>query len=337
MKSFNFNYEEVRQQFLDFLLKLEIQPYDNSDIIFDGELHRYRIHDDKPYNKSGAFLVHTDGWPAGYVQDWRSGIKENWRYDASGLPDDQRKYFDSAEYRKKCEEQERKAEHERASKRAAKTELARQLWNRLKNAPETHPYLLRKHIKGYGLAYNPNTNCLAVPLRDIKGMLQSIQWIPAEEDKHKLFFEGAELKGAFFSLELDTINHPQTYDGVILIGEGYATMSKLNELTNLPIVAAMSCFRLEEITNIIHNSYPKAHIILAADNDHQTERKREHNPGLFHARSVAKKSSLKTSFTHSSNLTKTAQTGMTLLCFTATRKPLHCSFRLSIMPCYRLT
>ena len=289
MKSFNFNHEDVRQQFIDFMHSLGIQPYDERDLIFDGELHRYRVHDDKGYSKSGAYKVHTDGWPAGFVQDWRKGIKEDWKYDVSNLTDEQRTYFNSEKYKKKCEEEHKKAEQERAYRRATQTEKARQLWNRLEQAPDNHPYLLRKHIKGWGLAYNPNTKCLAVPLRDIKGMLQSIQWIPAEEGKLKLFFEGAELKGAFFSFELDTIDYPQTYSGVILIGEGYATMIKLHELTNYPIVAAMSCYRLEEIAKVIHDTYPKAKIILAADNDHETNATRGLNPGIFHAQAVRKK------------------------------------------------
>ena len=246
MKSFNFNYEDVRQQFLNFLQSLDIQPHDERDIIFDGELHRYRIHDDKQGQKSGAYNIHTDGWPAGFVQDWRKGIKENWKYDASGLADEQRTYFNSEEFKKKCEDEHKKAEQKRAYRRTVQTEKARQLWDRLITAPSNHPYLLRKNIKPLGVAYNPNTKCLAVPLRNIKGQIMSIQWIPAEEDKHKLFFEGAELKDAFFSYELDTIEHKDTYNDFILLGEGFATMAKLHELTHYPVVAAMTCFRLEE-------------------------------------------------------------------------------------------
>ena len=164
MKSYSFNFEEVRKQFLDFLLSLGIQPHDERDIIFDGTLHRYRIHDDKPSCKSGAYLIHTDGWPAGFVQDWRSGIQQNWKFNIGELPTEQQSYFQSDAYKKKCEEQQRKAEKERAYRRSVQTEKARQLWDRLKLAPDNHPYLLRKHIKAWGVAYNPDTKCLAVPL-----------------------------------------------------------------------------------------------------------------------------------------------------------------------------
>ena len=72
----NFDYSNIRRQVLEFLAKLSIQPYNDSDIVLDGNLHRFRVHGDKPSEKSGAIVIHTDGWPAGYVQDWHKGIQE---------------------------------------------------------------------------------------------------------------------------------------------------------------------------------------------------------------------------------------------------------------------
>ncbi len=294
MKQYNFNLENVRQQVIEFMQRVDSCPQNltASTLILDGEIHRYSTREDKRGEKSGAYCIHSDGWPAGFVQDWRKGIKEYWKYDvgiASTLTDEQRTYFNSEEFKKKCEDEHKKAEQKRAYRRTVQTEKARQLWDRLITAPSNHPYLLRKNIKPLGVAYNPNTKCLAVPLRNIKGQIMSIQWIPAEQDKHKLFFEGAELNGAFFSYELDTINFPEGYNDFILLGEGFATMAKLHELTHYPVVAAMTCFRLEEVAKVIHDAYPKAKIILSADNDHETEKKRGHNPGLFHADAVGKK------------------------------------------------
>ena len=285
MKQFNFDFEDVRLQFLKFLQSLDVQPYDQHDIFFDGTLHRYRIHDEKQGHKSGAYLVHTDGWPAGYVQDWRTGLKENWKYDASTLNDEQRKYFNSDEFKKKAEEEHRKAEEKRRKKRANQSERARIFFDTLKQAPDDHPYLLHKNVKPYGIAYNHASKCLAVPLRDISGKLLSIQWIT--EDGQKLFFEGAELKGALFSIDMFTIDN--NYEGIILIGEGVATMLKVYDLTGYPCAAVMSCFRLEELAAIIHKNYPLAKIIITADNDWKTAQKRGQNPGLFYAGGVCKK------------------------------------------------
>ena len=282
----NFDYEDIRRQVLEFLASLNIQPYDESDIVLDGALHRYRIHDDKQGQKSGAICIHTDGWAAGFVMDWRKDLRENWRYDISGLniDDEQRAYYNSEEYRKKCEEESRKKEEERQAKRLKFSERARREFDRLPEPPEEHAYLQRKNVKAYGLHYDSSTGNLAVPLRRINGLVFSIQWIPAAEDRHKLFYEGAEMSGAFFSIGLETLK--MNPEATILLGEGYATMSKVYELTGQPVVAAMSCHRLKEIAKILRETYPDARIVITADNDHETEARSERNPGLLHARLV---------------------------------------------------
>lgn len=282
----NFDYGDIHRQVLEFLGSLGIQPYDERDIVLDGELHRYRIHDDKPGQKSGAICIHTDGWAAGFVMDWRKDLRENWRYDISELDisDEQRAYYNSDEYRQKCEDEHRKKEKERESRRLAASERARREFERLGEAPEDHAYLKRKNVKSYGLRYDASKGNLAVPLRRINGLVFSLQWIPAADDKHKLFYEGAETSESFFSIGLETLNlNPNQ---TILLGEGYATMAKVYELTGQPVVAAMSCHRLKDIAKVLHEAYPEAKIIVTADNDHKTESRTEINPGMKYANLV---------------------------------------------------
>jgi putative DNA primase/helicase len=112
----SFSYDDIRKQVLNFMTSLEIQPYDERELIFDGEIHRYRIHNEKRGHTSGAICIHTDGWPAGFVMDWRKGVKELWKYDASRLGQDQLTYFNSDEFKKKCAEQEKKANEQRKKK-----------------------------------------------------------------------------------------------------------------------------------------------------------------------------------------------------------------------------
>ena len=142
----NFDYNDILKQVLAFMAKVGIEPYSESDIVLTGELKRFRTREDKPSETSGAVLIHLDGWPAGYVQDWRKGIKENWKYDIEGLDEEQRKYFGSEEYKKKCEEKERKAREEREFRQAEASDAARRLWERLSPAPTNHPYLVRKNV-----------------------------------------------------------------------------------------------------------------------------------------------------------------------------------------------
>ena len=284
-----FDYNDIYKQVLDFLAKLGIEPYDTSDIVLDGNLHRFRTRDDTSGEKSGAIIIHADNWPAGYIQDWRKGIQEYWKYDISGLDEEQRTYFNSEEFKKKCEEQERKAREERKAEQLKASEAARRLWDRLPPAIGDHPYLIRKNVCSIAwigdteaLRYNPNTKCLAVPLRDISGRVMSIQWIP--EEGHKMFFEGASLTGAFWSINLYKLEYDPK--GTILLGEGFATMAKIYELTGKPCVAAMSCYSLGKIARILREKYPEAKIIITADNDHETKRKHGRNPGLLYAQNV---------------------------------------------------
>ena len=286
-----FEYNDILKQVLEFLAKLGIEPYDESELILDGELHRFRLRDDKPSEKSGAIKIHIDGWPAGFVQDWRKGTKENWKYDISGLDDEQRKYFNSEEYRKKSEEQQRRARKKREAEHLRAADAANRFWERLEFAPEQHPYSVRKHIPCFTeecLRYNPKTKCLAVPLTNIAGRVCSIQWIA--EEGHKTFCARTSIDGLFWSVWL--LNLDKAYTGVILLGEGFATMAKVFELTKKPCVAAMSCYSLEEIARILREAFPEAKIIITADNDWETERKHDRNPGLLYANVVANSSIL---------------------------------------------
>ena len=147
-------------------------------------------------------------------------------------------------------------------------------------APENFPYLKAKNIPCYGLRWRPDLKKIAVPLRDINGNIQSIQWIDA--DGPKRFFENAKYTGAFFSVGLDLLKYEQYSKSPILIGEGYATMATVHELTGYPCVAAMSCGNLRAVAEALKGKYPKQLIIFLADNDHHTEG----NPGLTHARNV---------------------------------------------------
>ena len=72
----NFDLGDIQRQVFAFLDKLDIRPYDEHDIVLDGDLHRFRIHDDKQGQKSGAICIYTDGWPAGFVMDERKLPRE---------------------------------------------------------------------------------------------------------------------------------------------------------------------------------------------------------------------------------------------------------------------
>ena len=70
---------EIERQVLLFMSKIGASPASYENLILDGQLHRYDVDGDKRGKKNGAYIIHTDGYPAGYVQNWKTGVKENWR------------------------------------------------------------------------------------------------------------------------------------------------------------------------------------------------------------------------------------------------------------------
>ena len=273
-----FDSHDVIQQVLRFAEAHNIF-FDTDTMYVDGQIHRIKTREDKKGGKSGAYCIYMDGVPAGFVQDWRKGIKENWHYDMSDIDDEQRRYFTSEEFRKKCEEQERIAAEKRRQACIAASGKARILFDTLKTADDNHPYLKRKNVHAYNIAVYSDVGSLAIPLRTITGKLMSIQWI--DKDGSKSFFPGASLDNAFFSIDLFTAG--EGYDGVILLGEGYATMAKIYELTGYPCVAAMSCHRLDEIAHLLRAKFPNCKLVITADNDKATEIKTGRNPGRIYS------------------------------------------------------
>lgn len=284
----NYTFEEtdIQRQVLDFMLRCGIIPKDTNYVVRpDGLLHRFPVDGDKHSERSGAYCIYGNNpgeWPAGWVQDWRKGIKLNWKFEASSqLSEKEKSYFKSDEYRKLAEERYRKEEEQREAKRLEMSERARILFEALPEANEHHSYLTRKKVHSFDLKYNVQSDCLAVPLRTFENRIMSIQWIPNDTRKHKSFYEGASLKGAFWSSGLDDTNV-----SIVLLGEGFATMAKIRELTGYPCVAAMSCSRLKEVATVIHHNLPESKIIIMADNDWETERTRKSNPGIREAQYV---------------------------------------------------
>ena len=73
MNTYNFNLSDIQQQVIQFMLQNSIVPHDqNMPIFTDGRIHRFRTRDDSAGDKSGAYCIFYEGWPAGWVEDWRN-------------------------------------------------------------------------------------------------------------------------------------------------------------------------------------------------------------------------------------------------------------------------
>ena len=337
-KIFQVNEQEIETEFLEFLRQIDCYPLNPQELKLDGELHRFTIEGDKKSSKNGAYCVYTDGVPAGFVQDWRKGIKTDWKFNTKKLTKKMRDLLSSKEMQAETERRRAERERERTEKAERAKIQVQDLFKNLENANEKFSYLQKKKIQTHNFKFYRSINSIAIPLTDINGDLVTLQWI--DENGNKRFFEDIPLENSFWSVgteNLQTKRHYQEntkatpqiiknirerftafYDGetetaekvikaitkgksesywtvndlenletrldeksnVLMIGEGVATMAKIFELTKIPCVAAMNCGRLATISKIFHEKFPFVKILIASDNDAETEKRTGKNPGV---------------------------------------------------------
>jgi putative DNA primase/helicase len=237
------------------------------EIIADGQLHRIRWRGDKAGSRNGAYCLHLNGHPAGFVQCHKRGIRFTWCVGGARLSPDKRKVFEAkmAEERKARQREERER-HELVAKQA------RAIFEACQDADPEHPYLKGKGVEPHGLKVDA-TGRLVVPLRDPKGTIWSLQTIASNGAKR---FQKGGRKSELFHL----LGEPGDQ---IVIAEGFATAASIHEATNLPVVVAFDCANLLPVARTIRRWLPRAHIVIAADDDHATAG----NPGLTQAGAAA--------------------------------------------------
>ena len=152
---------DVISDFLDAMREHGLEPVDK--IVADGTLHRVRWRQDKAGSRNGAYALHLNGCPAGWVQCHKRGIKITWSAKGARLDPAERRRFAAqmAEERKRRQQEERER-HELAAKQAQAIIAA------ARDAGLDHAYLNRKGVEVHGLKVDAD-NRLVIPLRDPKG------------------------------------------------------------------------------------------------------------------------------------------------------------------------
>ncbi len=237
----------------------------------DGSLHRCPVAGGKPWAQDGAYVLHLDGIPAGYIENFRDGLgPETWRSE----PGRRFSRIERAGQRSRVQRVrfDRARETKRRQETAART--AAHKWESAAPAPKGHPYLMAKDVGPHGLKCGRDGRLMA-PLRDIDGDLQSLQFIA--ENGEKRFLKGGRKQGCFLLFgDLD----PQ---GAVLIAEGYATAASLYEAARLPAAAAFDCSNLKAVGQAIRFKHPEIAISFCADDDAWSAG----NPGVARAREAA--------------------------------------------------
>jgi putative DNA primase/helicase len=219
-------------------------------IIADGQLHRIHIKGHKSGSLNGAYVLHLDGHPAGYFEDFTAGIKTNWKLEGS------EQHPLDPDYQKQIEAAKTERAQQRLILELQAAEKARYIWHKAQLTHPCHPYLIRKGIQPHG-AKHGRSGALILPLYNTDNAIVNLQFI--HDNGTKRFLKGARKKGCFWWLGQKT--------DTVLIAEGFATTASLFEATGFLTIIAYDAGNLETVAKIIRERQPAANIVICADND----------------------------------------------------------------------
>lgn len=189
----------------------------------------------------------------GYIQNFDTGYAAPWTPQGITLSVEQR-----AQFARQAEENRQFRDAELAAEREAVAQQLAQKWEALPIA-EQHPYLTRKGVPAIGLRLDGTR--LVTPVVDAKGKLWSLQYIPAEAGKRKLFAEGGQKTGNFHLLG--------SVDGAttVLFAEGYATAASLHLATGLPVVEVFDSGNFDAVMRALAPTLAGRTRVVCGDDD----------------------------------------------------------------------
>ncbi|MDR3077770.1 MAG: DUF5710 domain-containing protein [Planctomycetota bacterium] len=256
-----------REEFAAVLLRLGASPGEEHPIL-DKQTHRLAVEGDRNGEKSGFYICHPDGHPAGYAKNNRTQEEVHWAAKGYVLsPGDREKLREKAGETLARREAIREEQGRKAVER-----LKRQL-AQLKPAESPTPYLEAK-----GLPLLPGVhvagNSLCVPAYDIRGELQSLQYI--QKDGGKRFAKNSRREGAFHPVGgMEELRKAPA----LIVAEGYATAASLSLALGRPVAAAFDAGNLLPVCQALRQAFPDRPLIVAGDDDRHLESRGKPNVG----------------------------------------------------------
>ncbi|MBV6447997.1 zincin-like metallopeptidase domain-containing protein [Nitrosomonas sp.] len=289
------------------LLRAQGCRVDGNHPVMDGSKHRIKVEGDKSGEKSGFYVAHLDGHPAGYFKNNRTGIETRWKAKGYSLTDEQKAELIA---QAAIKQQNRKTEQH-----AQQIKVANAIQTLLAIAPAAdseHPYLKEKRVRPGDLRIVPQNagelsndsiikigqnwqevrllreeypdslvftaGDLLLAAHDVHGQIWSVQTI--QSSGAKLFAAGSKKENNFHvvggeSQGLTALDAAPA----IVIAEGYATADTLSQALDYPVIAAFDSGNLSKVAQDLHEKYPHKPIIIAGDDDHHLESTTGKNPG----------------------------------------------------------
>jgi putative DNA primase/helicase len=196
--------------------------------------------------------LYADG-QSGYLQDWRLGKKYYWfANDTKSLS------YQEIQERQKEIERIKQAEEERQALIHKQVAIqAKDLFIGSLDAPESHPYLVRKKVKPFDIRQHENN--LLIPVCSVQGDYQSIQFINPQGQKW--FLKGGKTKGGCHFIGEISMSKP------VFIAEGYATAYSVYEDTGCLSIVAFNAMNLVPVALDLRKHLPDIDIVIAGDCD----------------------------------------------------------------------
>ena len=231
----------------------------------DGTIHRFHVPGDKSGTLNGWYTLFADGIASGAFGSWKAGGTNTW---SSREPHNN---HEAEQVRQRIEQARRQREDEQRKRQLKAANVAQRWWRDARRADPDHPYLIAKCVRPHGLRQRGDE--LLIPLYS-SGVLVNLQRITTNGNKRFLF--GGRIKGTYSPLGRITPGKP------LCICEGWATGATLHE-SGYTVACAMNAGNLKSVALALRAEYHTAEIIIAGDDDRQTEG----NPGRAAANAAA--------------------------------------------------
>ena len=247
--------------------------------IMDGKKHRICVEGDKKGEKSGFYVGHLDGHPAGYVKNNRTGIEMKWKSKGYSLTDEERATMHALAATKSQE----RADKQRQDQEEAAQRVSKQLSDLVLITSPT-PYLQTKKIEPHSEIFTDvKGQTTYIPAIDASGKLWTMQYI--KEDGTKRFAKNSRKEGCFHALGgLNAIAEAPA----LVIAEGFATAASISQELGFATISAFDAGNLEPVARALQEQFPDKPIIIMGDDDKHLEITQRVNPGKTKALEAAK-------------------------------------------------
>lgn len=238
--------------------------------VADGDIHRFDVPGDRPGSRNGWYVLYLDGIASGAFGSWKAGSTHTWnsREPANAA--------EAEHVRQRIDQARQQRETDQARRQIKAADRAGRIWCGAQPAGAGHPYLTRKRIKAHRLRQSGDE--LLVPLY-ADGLLMNLQQI--RPDGTKRFLYGGKVKGCYSPIGNLEPGRP------LYICEGWATGATVHADTGLAVACAMNAGNLLDVGRQLQRYYPDSLLIIAGDDDRQTEAEGKGNPGIEAASKAA--------------------------------------------------